>query len=105
MGVTQKDYDYDEVVKFTQSGGDLDQALTSLQDNLSKLYDKIKECEPLYHGNGSSSSIYTCYQNLYDKLGTMDKQGTMWFNANICRQLIDMMYDNAKRNQDNDASY
>ena len=43
MEVTQKEYDYDEVIKFTGSGGELDQALSTLQGHLVNLYDKIKE--------------------------------------------------------------
>ena len=43
MSVTQKDYDYDAVVAFTNTGGPLDQALSKLQEDLVKLRQKIND--------------------------------------------------------------
>lgn len=102
MSVTQKDYDYDAVVAFTNTGGPLDQALSKLQEDLVKLRQKINECEPLYHGVGQSSSIYATYQNLYNKIGT-ETGGGMWSNAANSKQLINIMHENAVNDQAKDT--
>ena len=95
MNDLQKEYDYDEVIKFTGAGGELDQALTKLQNDLVKLRTTINECEPLFHGKGNTSSIYTCYKNLYDLLGTESTSATMWFNTKVSYELINKMNENA----------
>ena len=41
MDVNQKEYDYDEIIKFTGAGGELDQVLSKLQSRLKKLREKI----------------------------------------------------------------
>ena len=103
MDVTQKEYDYDEVIKFTGAGGELDQALTKLQNDLVKLRTTINECEPLFHGKGSDSTIYTCYKNLYDKLGTDSSSGSMWFNTKNSYDLIELMNKNAVADKNKDS--
>ena len=103
MEVTQKEYDYDEVIKFTGSGGELDQALSTLQGHLVDLYNKIKECEPLFHGKGTTSSIYIRYKNLYNMLGTESTSESMWFNTKVSCQLVDTMYTNALNQKKKDS--
>ncbi len=94
MTVTQKNYDYDAVIAFTNTGGPLDQALSKLQEDLVKLRQKINECEPLYHGKDKTSSIYQTYANLYNRIGTANGGG-MWSNANNSKTLINLMHENA----------
>ena len=101
--VTQKEYDYAEVIKFTAAGGELDQALSKLQSDLKKLRETINDCEPLFHGKGNTSSIYTCYKNLYDKLGTESTSGTMWFNTKNSYELIELMNTNAVNDENSDS--
>ena len=103
MNQSQKEYDYDEVIKFTGAGGELDQALTKLQTDLKSLNDRIHECEPLFHGKGNTSSIYKCYKDLYDKLGTDSTSGTMWFNTKNSYDLINLMNANAVSDKNKDS--
>ena len=103
MDVNQKEYDYDEVIKFTGAGGELDQALTKLQNDLVTLRTTINECEPLFHGKGNTSSIYKCYKDLYDKLGTDSASGTMWFNTKNSYDLINLMNTNAVSDKNKDS--
>ncbi len=95
MNDLAKEYDYDEVIKFTGAGGELDQALTKLQNDLVKLRTTINECEPLFHGKGNTSSIYKCYKKLYDLLGTESSSTTMWYNTKVSYNLINLMNANA----------
>ena len=103
MSVTQKEYDYDEVIKFTGAGGELDHALTKLQNDLVKLRTTINECEPLFHGKGNTSTIYKCYENLYNKLGTDTASGSMWFNTKNSYDLIELMNKNATEDKNKDS--
>ncbi|MBQ7240773.1 MAG: hypothetical protein IJS56_04980 [Bacilli bacterium] len=102
MDVNQKEYDYDEIIKFTGAGGELDQVLSKLQSRLKKLREKINECEPLFHGKGNTSSIYKCYKELYDKIGTDSASGTMWFNTKNSYDLINLMNTNAVSDKNKD---
>ena len=79
----------------TREGGELDVALSAIQSDLVKLRQKINECEPLFHGNGADSTVYKCYKDLYDKIGTGSTAGTMWFNTKNSYDLIELMYKNA----------
>jgi len=90
----QKDYDSEAVLAFTGTGGPLDQALSKLQADLTALRQKVNECEPLYHGKGTTSSIYATYLNLYNKIGTA-AGGGMWANAFNSKGIINAMHDNA----------
>ena len=98
-----KDYDYDQVLSFTGPNGPLDQALSKLQNDLLALRLKVNECEPLYHGKGSTSSIYLTYANLYNKIGTVTGGG-MWANAFNSKGLINAMYENALVDKSQDLS-
>ena len=102
MSVQQKEYDYANVQSFCNSGGPLDTALSKLQSDLAKLRVKINECEPLYHGVGTTSPVYQKYQDLYNKIGTDQTSGSMWFNAAITRDLINFMYTNAETDYNSD---
>ena len=95
-----KKYDYDRVIDFTNSGGQLDQALTKLQEDLKKLRIKINDCEPLYHGKGTNSQVYKQYQYLYANIGNPN-QG-LWNQVEGAAQLQDAMYSNAKSDKDRD---
>ena len=98
--MSKKQYDYDEVVKFTNTNGELDQALIKLQDDLKQLRVKINECEPLYHGKGSSSQVYKQYQSLYANIGNPN-QG-LWNQVQGAAELQDAMYTNALSDKNKD---
>lgn len=93
MGVTQKSYDYDRVIDFTNTGGQLDTSLNELQENLIKLKELFNRCEQVFHGVGSTSTIYKEYEKLYNKIGT--KAGGMWQVVRDAYDLENLMYNNA----------
>ena len=98
--VRAKKYDYEDVIKFTNTGGELDQALTQLQEDLKQLRIKINECEPLYHGKGTGSQVYKQYQYLYANIGNPN-QG-LWNQVQGAAELQDAMYSNALGDKERD---
>ena len=100
MNQSQKSYEYDEVLKFAGSGGEMDTTLTTLQKHLKELKDLVNQCEPLYHGKGNGSPIYTQYKTLYANIGNPN-QG-LWNQVNGAVQLQNKIYSNAKSDKDRD---
>ncbi len=98
--VTQKAYEYDRVIEFTQSGGAMDQALSDLQKSLKELRVLINECEPLYHGKGQTSPVYNQYKYLYNNIGT--PSSGLWNQVYGAVLLQNDMYTNAVNDRDKD---
>ncbi len=94
MAQTQKKYDYDAVKDFTDSGHEMDQALTTLQNDLKALRELVNRMEPLYHGKGTTDSvIYNEYRKLYLHIG--DERKGLWLQVNAAVKLQNFMYNNA----------
>ena len=93
MDQTQKSYEYEEVITFTQSGGQMDSTLKQLQSDLKQLRTLVNECEPLYHGKGNTSPIYNQYKTLYANIGNPN-QG-LWNQVYGAVQLQNQIYNNA----------
>lgn len=90
----KKAYDYDEVMNMTNTGGEMDDLLTTLQDNLKSLRVKVNELEKLYHGKGAHSTIYRGYQVFYKAIGKGNEG--MWSDVYNLHKLENMIYRNAK---------
>ncbi len=90
----EKAYDYDEVMNMTKTGGEMDDLLTTLQENIKSLRVKVNELEKLYHGKGQDSTIYKGYKVFYDVIGTTNKG--MWNDVSNLHRLECLIYRNAK---------
>ena len=100
MTQTQKSYDYEAVLSFAGSNGQMDSTLRELQTHLKELRNLVKECEPLYHGKGNTSPIYNQYKTLYANIGNPN-QG-LWNQVYGAVQLQNKIYSNAKSDKDRD---
>ena len=103
MTQTQKQYEYDEVMDFCNTGNVLDQNLTDYQDTLVKLEEQVRLCEQLYHGKGSSSwqsAIFGYYEQIFGFIG--DENSGAWNIAKEAHQLQCLMYTNAKYDKEKD---
>ena len=100
MNQSQKSYEYEEVLTFSGSNGKMDSTLTELQKHLKELRILVNECEPLYHGKGTTSPIYNQYKTLYANIGNPN-QG-LWNQVNGAAQLQNKIYSNAKSDKDRD---
>ena len=98
---TQKKYDYQEVVTFTNSNGPMDQSLTKLQEDLKALRELVNRCEPLYHGAGQNSTIRLQYQGMYNNIGSESKGG-FWGIVKAAVELQNLMHANAVQDRDRD---
>lgn len=100
MDQTQKSYEYEEVITFTQSGGQMDTTLKQLQSDLKQLRTLLNECEPLYHGKGQTSPVYNQYKYLYNNIGT--PSSGLWNQVYGAVLLQNDMYTNAVNDRDKD---
>ena len=94
MAQTQKKYDYDAVIDFTNSGASMDSALQTLQSDLKALRELVNRMEPLYHGKGTGSSVYKQYSYLYNNIGQASSNG-LWKQVKGAVDLQNFMYNNA----------
>ena len=97
---TQKMYDYDEIMSALSNNANLQQDSTDLQKHLKELRELINQCEPLYHGKGNTSPIYTQYKNLYDFIGNCNRG--LWAQVYRSCDMMNRIYHNAYQDKQKD---
>ena len=97
-----KQYDYDDVMAFTGSGGELDNILRDMQGKVKELRILVDECQEFLHGKASGTGLHAAYTNYYNMIGTPNTGMSFWAAIDNARKVIDLMYNSAVRDRDLD---